>query len=160
MSHLTLADISKHMRDIDFTVLLTHTEGGRIAGRPMSNNREVDYDGDSYYFTWADTRMVDDIEHDAKVALTFQGEKHMLGKPGIHIVVEGLAEIVRDKQVFREHWTKELDRWFEQGPDTPGVVMIKVHAERIHYWDGMDEGEIPVASSLATGRTTSGVSLR
>jgi general stress protein 26 len=26
--------------------------------------------------------------------------------------------------------------------DTPGLVMIKVRAERAHYWDGEDEGEI------------------
>ena len=26
--------------------------------------------------------------------------------------------------------------------DTPGLVLIKVHAIRIHYWDGEDEGEV------------------
>jgi general stress protein 26 len=145
MSDLTLPDIAKRMREIDFAMLLTHAQGGEIAGRPMSNNRDVDYDGDSYYFTWQDSHMVGDIARDPKVALAFMGEKHLLGKPGIQINVEGSAELIRDKQAFREHWTKELDRWFEQGPDTPGVVMIKVHASRIHYWDGMDEGEIRVA---------------
>ncbi len=32
--------------------------------------------------------------------------------------------------------------WFEQGIDTPGLVLIKVAAERIHYWDGKDQGEL------------------
>ncbi len=36
----------------------------------------------------------------------------------------------------------DLDRYFPDGIDTPGVVMIRVHAERIRYWDGEDEGEI------------------
>jgi general stress protein 26 len=144
MTDLTLSDIAKKMRDIDFAMLLTHAQSGEIAGRPMSNNRDVDYDGDSYYFTWQDAHMVGDIARNPQVPLAFQGPKHVLGKPGIQIHVEGRAEVVRDKQAFVEHWTKELDRWFEQGPDTPGVVMIKVHAGRIHYWDGMDEGEIRV----------------
>ena len=51
MSEWTLEDISEKLRDIDFAMLMTHTETGEIAGRPMSNNRDVEYDGDSYYFT-------------------------------------------------------------------------------------------------------------
>ena len=26
--------------------------------------------------------------------------------------------------------------------DTPGLVLMKVHAHRLHYWDGYSEGEI------------------
>ena len=48
----TLSELAEGMRDIDFTMLATHSPDGSIAARPMSNNREVDYDGGSYYFTW------------------------------------------------------------------------------------------------------------
>ncbi len=144
MGDLTLADISEAMQDIDFAMLLTRTEGGDIAGRPMSNNAEVDYDGDSFYFSYADTRTVDDIKRDPKVGLAFQGAKSLLGKPGIMIHVEGRADLIHDKAVMAEHWTSGLDRWFEQGVETPGIVLIKVHAGRIHYWDGEDEGEVKI----------------
>ena len=144
MADLTLEDIAEKLRDIDFAMLLTHSENGEIAGRPMSNNGEVAYDGDSYYFSWESARTVSDIEADPKVALSFQGNKGLLGKPGIMIAVEGRGEIVRDKARFAEHWTPDLDIWFEDGIDTAGMVMIKVHASRIHYWDGEDEGEIKV----------------
>ena len=59
---LTLKDLAEQMRDIDIAMLSTHTEGGKIASRPMSNNRQVDYDGDSYYFTYEDALMVADIQ--------------------------------------------------------------------------------------------------
>ena len=49
MSDWTLRDISEKVRDIDFAMLLTRTESGEIAGRPMSNNRDVEYDGDSFF---------------------------------------------------------------------------------------------------------------
>jgi general stress protein 26 len=52
MSGKSPSDLAKKMREIDITMLSTHAENGAIAGRPMSNNGEVDYDGDSYYFTW------------------------------------------------------------------------------------------------------------
>jgi general stress protein 26 len=144
MGNLSLPDISKKLADIDFTMLMTRTENGEIAGRPMSNNGDVDYDGDSYYFTWERSRMVSDIRREPKVSLAFQGSKSLLGKPPIMIAVEGKAELITDKNQFEAHWNAELDRWFEQGAETPGVVMIKVRATRIHYWDGEDDGKILV----------------
>ena len=132
MAEMSLADVAEKMRDIDFTILSTRTEGGAIAGRPMSNNREVEFDGDAYFFTCDHTRTIADIERDPRVGLGFQGKSGALGlKPFFH-AVEGRAELIRDKAVFAEHWTKDLDRWFEQGLATPGLDLIKVRAERLH----------------------------
>jgi general stress protein 26 len=132
----TLSDLAERMRDIDIAVLSTRTENGAIAGRPMSNNGEVDFDGDSYYFTRGDTRTVADIERDPQVGLGFQG-KHWF-----YVAVEGRARLIRDKAQFEKHWSKDLDVWFEDGIDTPGLVLIHVNAERVHWWDKGAEGEI------------------
>lgn len=142
MADLSLSDIAEKMRDIDFTMLSTRTPSGAIAARPMSNNRQVEYDGDSYFFTCDDTGTVKDIQNDPNVGLGFQSKSGMLGLKPFFITVEGQAELIQDKNQFEEHWTKDLDAWFEQGIDTPGLTLIKVHASRIHYWDGYDEGEI------------------
>jgi general stress protein 26 len=142
VSELTLSDLSEEMRDIDFTMLSTRTEGGEIAARPMSNNGDVDYEGDSYFFTYERSRMVTDIKRDPTVSLSFQGKSGLLGKPPLFIAVEGRAELIQDKQAFKEHWTSDLDYWFEKGIETPGIVMIKVHATRIHYWNGEEDGEL------------------
>ncbi len=142
MTDMTLTDISEKMRDIDFTMLSTRTAGGAIASRPMSTNRQVEFDGDAYYFTCDETRTVADIERDPRVGLAYQAKSGMLGMKPFFISVEGTAELIRDKARFAEHWTKDLDAWFKQGVDTPGLTMIKVHAERLHYWDGYDEGEL------------------
>lgn len=143
MPDRTIADLAEKMKDIDFTMLATHHDGA-IAARPMSNNREVSWDGDSWYFTWEDSLMIADIERDPRVTLTFQGGAGLLGMRPFFVAVEGDADIVRDRAQFVEHWSKGLDRWFNQGPDTPGVAMIHVRATRAHYWDGEDEGEVPV----------------
>jgi general stress protein 26 len=142
MAEMSLAEISKKMRDIDFTILSTRTEGGSIAGRPMSNNREVDFDGDSYFFTLEETRTVGDIRRDPNVGLGFQSKSGLLGMKPFFLAVEGRAELIQDKASFAEHWTRDLDAWFEQGIDTPGLTLVKVTAERLHYWDGLDEGEL------------------
>jgi general stress protein 26 len=144
----TLEDIAEDMKQIDFCTLSTHAPGGTIGARPMSNNREVDYAGDAWFFTYQDRQMVTDIEMDANVGLTYLGSaglKGILGAPGQFIHVEGKARIVRDKAQFARHWDTSLDRWFPQGIDTPGTVMLQVTATRIHYWDGEDEGEVTLA---------------
>lgn len=99
----TLADLSEKMRDIDFTMLSTHTEGGAIAARPMSNNRQVDYDGDSFYFALDDTRTVQDIARDAQVSLNFQGKSGLLGMRPFFVAVEGRGELIRDRARFEDH---------------------------------------------------------
>lgn len=141
----TLADIAEAMRDIDYCMLSTHAPGGTIGARPMSNNREVDYGGDSWFFTWADALMVEDIARDPQVGLSFVGKAGLLGLRPFCIAVEGRATVIRDKAAFTDHWTKDLDRWFEQGIDTPNLAMIHVQAQRLHYWDGEDEGEVPLS---------------
>jgi general stress protein 26 len=143
MNQMTLQELAKKMAGIDFAMLSTHTSDGSVAARPMSNNGDVEYDGDSFYFTYENARTVGDIERDANVGLSFQGAKGLFGKPPLFVSVEGKAELIRDKSQFEAHWTKELDYWFKQGIDTPGIVLIKVHAVRVHYWDGEDEGEVP-----------------
>ena len=144
MATKTLPDLATAMRDIDFGMLSTRAPNGAVASRPMSNNGEVAYDGDSYFFSDGHAHTIADIERDGQVGLTFTGAKGLLGKPPLFIAIEGTAELIRDKAVFRQHWTKDLDRWFAQGADTPGLVLIKVHADRLHYWDGEDEGEVPL----------------
>jgi general stress protein 26 len=141
---MTLQELAKKMQAIDFSMLFTRTKSGAMAGRPMSNNGDVEYDGDNYFFAFDSATMVQDIERDPAVALSLAGPKGLLGKPGIFIAVEGKADLIRDKAAFAAHWQKDLDRWFKQGIDTPGIVLIKVQAERVAYWDGEDSGEIPV----------------
>ncbi|KYG65697.1 pyridoxamine 5'-phosphate oxidase [Bdellovibrio bacteriovorus] len=140
---MELKHVSEKLKDLDFCMLVTESsKSGELAGRPMSNNRQVDYQGDSYFFSLESTTAVSDIQANPKVGLTFAEGKSLLGKPGAFIHVAGKGEIIKDKSLFKAHWTKDLDYWFEQGVETPGLVMIKVHASRIHLWNGKEEAEI------------------
>lgn len=142
MTDYTMAELSEKMRGIDFAMLFTKAEGGEVAGRPMSNNGEVEYEGDSFFFAYDSTRTARDIRRESKVGLSYQGPSSLFGKPPIFIAIEGDASLIRDRQQIMSRWSKDLDRWFPEGADTPGLVMIKVRATRIHYWDGTDEGEL------------------
>jgi general stress protein 26 len=136
-----LADIADEMAGIDIAILSTHTDNGEIANRPMSNNGDVSYDGTSYYFTYERARAVADIQQNPKVALGFSSEGGIFSD-GIYVAVEGTAELIRDKAAFQQHWTSDLDNWFENGVNTPGIVLIMVKAKRATYWKGREEGEV------------------
>jgi general stress protein 26 len=155
MSRHDLEHLARKMRAIDFVTLFTRTETGALAGRPTSNNGEVEYDGDSWFFTYDDTRTVRDIEADPHASLACQGAPGLLGKPPVFITVTGRASVIRERARFAAFWRKDLERWFPQGIDTPGMVLLKVTAERLHWWDGEDDGEI-VLEGAAAGATTPG----
>ena len=52
---------------------------------------------------------------------------------------------IRDRSAFKQHWTPDLDRWFEKGIDTPNLVLLKVAARRITCWEGNEESEAVLA---------------
>lgn len=144
MADLTLKDLAAKMKDIDIAFLATKTDNGEIASRPMSNNGEVEYDGDSYYFTYDHSRTARDIGRDRSVTLSFTGKSGLVSGPSFYATVEGSADLIKDKSTFEKHWNKDLEAWFEKGVDTPGLTLIKVHAHRITYWDNYEQGEVRV----------------
>jgi general stress protein 26 len=44
------------MKEIDICMFLTRTARGKMNCRPMSNNRDVTYKGDCYFFTLEKTK--------------------------------------------------------------------------------------------------------
>lgn len=136
---LTLEHVADEMQGIDIAILSTHTSDGRIACRPMSNNGDVKYDGSSF-FSYEQASCVSDIGHDPNVALGYSSGGMFSGS--VYIAVEGTAKLLREKVAFEEHWTPDLDAWFENGVDTPGLVLIKVEADRIKIWEKNQEREL------------------
>jgi len=133
----SIAQIAKMMSDLDFCMLTTKAEDGYLRSRPMSNNGEVEFDGDVWFFSAADSRKVADIEGDPFVELSYSDPKRFL-----FISMSGEAAIVHDVAKKRELWIEDLERWFEDGPESEDVVLIKVTPSVVAYWDGEKDEEI------------------
>ncbi|MBT1510115.1 pyridoxamine 5'-phosphate oxidase family protein [Bradyrhizobium sp. SRL28] len=138
---LALTAVSEKMSGIDVAILSTHGQGEEIVSRPMSNNGDVEYDGTSYFFSYDGAQCVSDIERNSKVALGYSTEGGLF-TGAVYIAVEGSAELIRDKAAFAQHWTPDLDKWFDKGIDTPGLVLLKVRATRIKVWERNEEQEL------------------
>lgn len=141
MTQLTLKEISKLIGDIDVCMMTTMTSGKALESRPMSNNKEVEYDGTSYFFSYEDCSAVQEIKADAQVNLAYVRQDSLFSKSA-YISVTGKAQLIRDKAEFKKHWVKDVEVWFKDGIDTPGLTLIRVDATRIKYWNGTEEGEV------------------
>ena len=139
MAKATLKKVVEIMKNLDICMMTTVKGSGITASRPMSNNAEVEYSGTSYYFTWKKSKTVKDISKNPHVNLSFTGSK-MLKK--VYVSVEARAKLIENKKAMQDHWSKDLEVWFKDGIDTPGIVMIEAKAKRIKYWHGMEEGEL------------------
>jgi len=143
MTKITVADVSKAIAKIDVAMLSTRASNGYVAARPMSNNGDVEYDGINYFFAFDQSHTVRDIERDPRIGLSFVGSKTLVGKR-VFVAIEAEAELIRDKAAFKEHWNKDIEEWADQGVDTPGLVLIKARAVRIHHWSGREEQEVAI----------------
>ena len=136
MAALSLSTITRHMRKLDICMMVTVSKRGPLNSRPMSNNKDVNYKGDSWFFSYSNTQKVRDLEANKNVILNFEGEKDLF------ISISGKAKLIRDKKMFEKHWVDSLNQWFKDGVDTKGLVLIQVTGSKLHYWQREKEGEI------------------
>ena len=133
----TIKQIAEMMSDLDFCMLTTQSVDGELHARPMSNNGEVEFDGDVWFFSSADSRKVTEIEAEPRVQLSYTDTHRFL-----FISMSGEAEIVRDVRKKSALWMEDLERWFDDGPESEDIVLIKVTPSTVAYWNGEDAGEL------------------
>ncbi len=136
MATLSLRAIAKHMKQLDICMMITLTKRGGFNSRPMSNNKDVTYKGDSYFFTYEKSAKIKELETNTNVSLIFEG------KSDLYIGVTGKAKLIRNKETFKEHWVDSLNQWFKDGVETKGMVLIHVKGSAIKYWQREKEGVI------------------
>ena len=137
MSDRTISDIAAKLKSIDIAMLVTKTGAeGAIAARPMSNNKDVSAeDGTTYHFATDDGRIDDDLKRSDQCGATYSSGE-------FYCAVQGTGNLHRDRATLEKHWVKDLEKWFENGLDTDGLVLIEVSPDRIAWWDGREQGEL------------------
>lgn len=144
MAKLKLKEIANIMKHIDICMMTTFGARGTLESRPMSNNRDVEYDGNSYFFTDGKSAVVKELAKNNNVNLAFIGHHSFIKRSSVYISALGKAKLVTNKEIMKRHWNKDLDVWFKKGIDTPGLTLIHVKAQTIRYWDGREEGILKV----------------
>ena len=140
--------IADLIKSIDFGMLTTLDAEGRLHSRPMSSNKEVEFDGDVWFFTYASTPKVYEIENKPYVNVAFSDPKTQT-----YVSLSGRAELVHDQEKIKQLWQPSLKAWFPKGVDEPDIALIKINADQAEYWDS-PASPIAHAISLAKGALT------
>lgn len=122
--------LARLMKDIDFCMLTTVSADGALVSRPMSANRNVDFNGDLWFFTYAHTHKVFEAKQNPEVNVSFADVKNQN-----YVSLSGTAELVKDKALMKTLWKPEYQAWFPEGVDTADLALLKVAAHRAEYWD-------------------------
>lgn len=142
-----LARVKELVEDIDFTMLTTVDDDGHLVSRPMST-RQMDDAGDIWFFTSEDTEKVDEARAHRDVGLSYCDAKGMR-----YVSVAGVASVVHDAAKMDELYTASLDIWFENGLDTPGIVLLKVTPTVTEFWEPA-KGKIAMAAGMLRSLVT------
>jgi general stress protein 26 len=122
----TLADLIK---DVRICMLITNDGRGELKARPMGT-QAVEFDGDLWFFTAADSEKAREIERTPTVCVSYADTSAHK-----YISVSGTAELLNDREKMRELWTPMLKLWFDQGVSDPNLRLIRVEVQRAEYWD-------------------------
>lgn len=117
------------VKDIDYCMLTTMDEG-HLRSRPMSINGEIEPNGDLWFFTYASSHKVDEVNNQHQVNVSF-ADPHKQR----YVSLSGMAEVVRDRNKMQQLWKPELKAWFPQELDEPEIALLKVSVAQAEYWD-------------------------
>ncbi len=118
------------VKDARICMLTTCDADGTLVSRPMGL-QETEFDGDLWFFADDGSHKAMEIGANPAVNVSFADSK---GSSWTSI--SGSAQIVRDRQKTADLWSAPLKAWFPDGPETPGLILIKVHADSAEYWEG------------------------
>lgn len=101
----------------------------KMITRPMSTSA-VDDDGTLWFFSDKSSHKNHQLRHNHQVDLLYMetGRHH-------YMVLNGIAEVIRDVDKAREIWNPINKAWFEGGAEDPDLSLIKVTPSEGHYWD-------------------------
>ncbi len=126
--HIT--QLAALIKDVEVAMFTTTGVDGRLYSRPLGT-QEVEFDGDLWFATSADSPKVAEIALNPRVNVAYASPSK-----NSYVSVSGTAEIVADRAKIDELWSPAMKLFFPEGKDDPNLRLIHVHAESAEYWDG------------------------
>ncbi|KAF3886373.1 MULTISPECIES: pyridoxamine 5'-phosphate oxidase family protein [Nostocales] len=145
----TIKKLRELVKDMDIGMLTTIDEDGTLHSRPMSTNSEVEFDGDLWFFTYASSHKILEIEQHQQVNVSFSDPKAQT-----YVSMSGTARLVRDRNKIQQLWKPQLKAWFPKELEEPDIALLKVNVEKAEYWDapsGFVAHTIGLVKAIATG---------
>jgi general stress protein 26 len=143
-----VAELSAKISPVRFAMFTTIDQHGHLTAQPMTN-QEVDPQGGLWFYTSSNTDLWDNIAANPKVNVSFANPES-----GLYVSISGTAERIVDRARIKELWNPMVAVWFPHGVDDPHVVLVRVAAHTVEYWDSSASkvgGMFEMAKAALTG---------
>ncbi|HAL23152.1 MAG TPA: general stress protein [Stenotrophomonas sp.] len=125
-----IAQLAELIKDVEVAMFTTTGVDGRLYSRPLGT-QQVDFDGDLWFATAADSPKVAEIALNPRVNVAYASTSK-----NTYVSVSGRARIVDDREKIEALWSPAMKLFFPGGKDDPNLRLIQVRAETAEYWEG------------------------
>lgn len=125
-----IAQLAALIKDVEVAMFTTTGVDGRLYSRPLGT-QEVEFDGDLWFATSADSPKIAEIALNSRVNVAYASPSK-----NSYVSVAGTARVVDDRAKVEELWSPAMKLFFPEGKDDPNLRLIHVRAESAEYWDG------------------------
>ena len=125
-----IGKLAELIKDVRIAMLTTTRPDGRLVSRPLGT-QEVEFDGDLWFATGADSAKVAEIAAHPYVNVSYASTSD-----NTFVSVSGRAEVLDDRAKVDELWSPAMKLFFPGGKDDPNLRLIRVTADTAEYWDG------------------------
>lgn len=144
-----LQKLRELIKDIEFCMLTTMDQDHSLRSRPMAVNGHVEPNGDLWFFTYASSHKMVEVDQHQQVNVSFAAPDKQR-----YVSLSGTAQLVQDRNKMEALWRPDLKAWFPQGLDEPDIALLKVNVEKAEYWDapaGWVAKTLGFIKAMATG---------
>lgn len=113
-----------------------------MGSRPMAT-ATIEDDGSIWFFTNEYSPKSKEISKENKVLLAYSDPSN-----NTYVTVRGKASFVDDRDKKKELWSPFVKAWFPDGVDDPKLILIKVDADEVEYWDSSASKLVVLFSTL------------
>ena len=130
------------VEDVRICMFNTLNSKGEMGSRPMATAK-IDDDGSIWFFTNEYSPKSQEISKDNNVLLAYSDPSD-----NTYLTVKGEASFVDDRDKKKELWSPFVKAWFPDGVDDPKLILIKVEADEVEYWDSSASKLVVLFSTL------------
>jgi general stress protein 26 len=116
--------------------------------------QKKEFDGTLWFLTAQDTRKVDEIAEETRVALIYADPSN-----ANYVSVKGRAAVSQDKEKIHELWNPMYQAWFPGGENDPQIRVLRVDVTEAEYWEASDSKLVRGIKYLAAAATKGAVDM-
>jgi len=138
--------------EIRFAMFTSMGSDGHLRSRPMTTQNASSDDQDTGHRLWffmsrtSDTAVEIATNPHVNVSYAHPGKD-------AYVSVSGQAQVVEDRDIKQQLWSKMNEAWFPKGIDDPDLALVCVDIDGAEYWNVEESKLVQVAKMVKAAMT-------